>query len=124
MVGMEPLMIVKNVVLALHIIGIVALLGGVLFQIKDMRAGKGRVLPAMMHGAWTMLLTGVILVGMAYPLGFEPNNAKITVKLLVLVAIILVAFLNRKKETVAGWVLPLIGGLTVVNILLATVWKS
>ena len=117
-------MIVKNVVLALHIIGIAALLGGVLFQIKDMRAGKARVLPAMMHGAWTMLLTGVILVGMAYPLGFEPNNAKITVKLLVLVAIILVAFLNRKKETVAGWVLPLIGGLTVLNILLATVWKS
>lgn len=121
---MEPLEIVKNVVLALHIIGVAALLGGVLFQIKDIRAGKARVLPAILHGAYTMLLTGIILVGMQYPLGNEVNNTKITVKLLVLVAILVVAFVNRKKETIAGWVLPVIGGLTVVNVLLATVWKA
>lgn len=121
---MEPLEIVKNVVLALHIIGVAALLGGVLYQIKDMRAGTARVLPAILHGAYTMLITGIILVGMQYPLGNEVNNTKITVKLLVLVAILVITLINRKKETVAGWVLSLVGGLTVVNILLATVWKA
>lgn len=115
--------ILKNVVLALHIIGVVALLGGALFQISAMREGKARVLPAMMHGAWTMLVTGVILVGLQYPLGHAVNNAKISVKLVVLIAIIVIALVNRKRDVVAAWVLPVIGGLTVVNILLATVWR-
>ncbi|MFB8387791.1 hypothetical protein ACFC3F_11700 [Microbacterium sp. NPDC055910] len=115
--------ILKNVILALHIIGVVALLGGVLYQTAAMRKGKARVLPAMMHGAWTMLITGVLLVGLQYPLGNDVNNAKISVKLAVLVAIIVIALINRKRETVASWVLPVIGGLTVVNVLLATVWR-
>ncbi|MCR2809105.1 MULTISPECIES: hypothetical protein [unclassified Microbacterium] len=115
--------ILKNVVLALHIIGVVALLGGVLYQIGAMRAGRARVLPAMMHGAWTMLVTGILLVGLLYPLGHEVNNVKITVKLVVLIAIIVIALVNRKRETVATWVLASIGGLTVLNVLLATVWR-
>lgn len=115
--------ILKNVILALHVIGVVALLGGVLYQIGAMREGKARVLPAMMHGAWTMLVTGVALVGLQYPLGNDVNNMKISVKLLVLVAIIVIALINRKKPSVATWVLVLIGALTVVNILLATIWR-
>ena len=57
------------------------------------------------------------------PLGHDVNNVKISVKLAVLIAILVIAFINRKRETVAAWVLPVIGGLTVVNILLATVWR-
>jgi hypothetical protein len=116
--------ILKNVILALHIIGVAALLGGVLYQIRAIREGTARVLPAILHGAWTMLLTGVLLVGLQYPLGHEVNNVKITVKLAVLVVILVVTLVNRKRETLSRWVLPLIGALTVVNILLATVWKN
>lgn len=115
--------ILKNVVLALHILGVVALLGGVLYQIGAARLGKARILPGMMHGAWTMLVTGILLVGLQYPLGNEVNNVKISVKLVVLIAIIVIALVNRKRETVASWVLPAIGGLTVLNVVLATVWK-
>lgn len=114
--------IVKNIVLALHIIGVAALLGGVFYQVKPLIERTARVLPAMMHGAWTMLVTGVALVGLQYPLGNDVNNTKISVKLAVLVAIIVIALVNRKKEAVAAWVLPTIGGLTVVNVLLATIW--
>lgn len=115
--------ILKNVILALHIIGVAGLLGGVLYQIGAMRQGKGRVIPAMMHSAWTMLITGVLLVGLQYPLGNEVNNAKISVKLVVLIAIIVLALVNRKREAVATWALAAIGALTVVNVLLATVWR-
>lgn len=114
--------ILKNVFLALHILGIVALLGGVLFQIRSMRERTAKVLPAMLHGAWLMLVTGLILVGMQYPLGNEVNNTKIAVKLAILIAIVIIAFVQRKKQPVAQWVLPTIGGLTVVNVFLATVW--
>jgi len=115
--------ILKNVVLALHIIGVVGLLGGVLYQIRPMKEGTARILPAMLHGAWTMLITGILLVGLQYPLGREPNNVKITVKLVVLIVILVLALVYRKRESVATWVMLAIGGLTVVNILLATVWR-
>lgn len=114
--------ILKNVILAVHIIAVAGLLGGVLYQIKDMRAGTARIIPAMMHSAWTLLVAGLLLVGLQYPLGHDVNNAKIAVKLVVLIAIIVIAFVNRKRESVATWVLPAIGGLTVLNVVLATVW--
>jgi hypothetical protein len=69
-----------------------------------------------------MLVTGVLLVGLQYPLGHDVNNIKIGVKLAVLVAIIVIALVNRTSEKLAGWVLPTLGGLTVVNVLIATVW--
>lgn len=116
--------ILKNVILALHIIGIAALLGGVITQIGAMRKGTARVVAAIRHGAWTMLATGILLVGLQYPLDHEVNNAKVAVKLVVLVVILVIALVYRKREAAPGWVLPTIGGLTVVNILLATVWQS
>lgn len=117
--------ILKNVILALHILGVAALLGGVLFQIKDIRRGTARVLPAIMHGAWTMLLTGLILVGLQYPLGRgdDLDNTKVGVKLLILIAIIVITLINRKRESVAKWVLPTVGILTVANVVIATVWR-
>lgn len=115
--------ILKNLVLAVHIIGVAALLGGVIYQIKAMRGGAGRILPAIMHGAWTMLITGIVLVGMQYPLGNDVDNTKVTTKLLVLLAIVAIAFINRKKDVVAAWVLPTLGVLTVVNTVIATTWK-
>lgn len=121
MTGME---ILKNVVLAVHIIGVASLLGGVLVQMSAMKKGETRIMPAILHGAWTMLVTGIILVGLQYPIGNEVNNVKITVKLAVLVAILVIALVNRKRETLARWVLPALGALTVVNILIATVWKN
>jgi hypothetical protein len=115
--------ILKNVILALHIIGVAALLGGVLYQIRAIREGTARVLPAILHGAWTMLLTGVLLVGLQYPLGHDVNNVKFGVKLAVLVASIVIALVNRKREKLAGWVLPALGSLTVANVVIATVWR-
>ncbi|HLT62766.1 MAG TPA: hypothetical protein VK020_16300 [Microlunatus sp.] len=115
--------ILKNVVLALHVIGVAALLGGALYQSRAIRDGVARVLPAMLHGAWTMLVTGIVLVGLQYPLGREVNNAKITTKLLVLIAIIVIALIHRKREKVPSWVVPALGVLTVLNIVLATVWR-
>lgn len=122
---MTSMEILKNVVLALHIIGVAALLGGVLYQIRDMRAGTARMLPAILHGALTMLLTGLILVGMQYPLGRgdDLDNTKIAVKLVILIAIFVITLIYRKRESLATWVLPAVGVLTVTNVVIATVWR-
>lgn len=118
------MVILINVILAVHIIGVAVLLGGVLAQLPALREGKARIAAAVMHGAWTMLATGILLVGLHYALGLGVNNAKITVKLLVLVAIIVIALVHRKRATVASWVLPTLAGLTILNVLLATVWQN
>ncbi|MFB2597430.1 hypothetical protein ACEXQE_06535 [Herbiconiux sp. P17] len=115
--------IIKNIVLALHIIGVASLLGGILVQIPAIKLGKARIIPAILHGAWVMLATGIVLVGLQYPLGHEVDNAKITVKLAILIAILIIALISRKREAVAGWVIPTLGALTVANIVIATVWK-
>lgn len=114
--------ILKNVVVAIHIIGIASLLGGMLVQITSMKTGTTKIVPAIMHGAWTMLATGLILVGLAYPLYGHVNNAKIGVKLVILIAIVVIALMNRKKETLAGRVLPTLMVLTAANIFIATIW--
>src|SRR5690606_6948226 len=89
--------ILKNVILALHIIGVVALLGGVLYQASAMREKTARIVPGILHGALTMLVTGLALVGLQYPLGNEVNNTKIGVKTVVLIAIFVIVLINRKK---------------------------
>ncbi|MDO5051334.1 MAG: hypothetical protein Q4E05_00385 [Pseudoclavibacter sp.] len=114
--------IAKIVLLVLHFIGIASLLGSFLVQIKDVRRGEGRVLAGMFHGALTMLVTGLALVAIA-EMGAGPvNHAKIAVKLLVLVAILVLVLVYRKKERIPAWVLWAIGGLSIVNIVLAVAW--
>lgn len=115
--------ILKNVVLALHIIGVASLLGGILVQMGKKKFGEARILPAILHGAWTMLITGVLLVGLRYAVPLPVDNTKITVKLLILVAILVIALVYRKREQLARWVLPSLGLLTAANIFIATVWK-
>jgi hypothetical protein len=117
--GMDALI---NVFLAFHIIGIAALLGGFLTQMKLIGAGEARVLPGMMHGAWTMLVTGLALVGLNEADDQEVNNLKIGVKLAVLLAVLVLAYLNRDEERVAAPVFGAIGLLTTLNIFLATLW--
>lgn len=118
------LSIIKNLALILHFVGIGALLGGVLTQMSGMKAGTARVVPAIMHGAWTMLVTGLILVGIAYPMGNgeDIDNAKIAVKLSILIAIVVIALVNRKKDVAPKWVIPTLMTLTLTNIVIAVVW--
>ncbi|MBW1601376.1 hypothetical protein JJV70_04500 [Streptomyces sp. JJ66] len=114
--------ILVNAVVALHIIGIAALLGGFLFQMGALRTGGARMLPGMLHGALTMLVTGVALVGLNEAQGATLNHVKIGVKLAVLVVILALVYVKRDDRTVPAPVLGTVGLLTIVNIFLATLW--
>lgn len=113
--------IVRDVFLVLHFVGLASLLGGFLVQ---MSSRTKHVQAAMFHGALTQLVTGVVLVGLAYALGNgeHVDNAKITVKLLVLVAITVLVLRGRRKESVPTGVWGAIGGLTLLNVVIAVVW--
>ena len=114
-----------TILVILHFIGLSYLLGAFLLQIKDLAKGKGRVVRGMLDGAYTQLVTGVALTGI-YSAGLiegeEVNNTKIAVKLSVLIVSIVLALVFRKREVAPSWALWSIGGLTLLNVILAVAW--
>ena len=119
--------IVKMFLVVLHFVGMAALFGGFLVQIKALRAKTAEILPAMVHGAWTSLLTGILLVSVHYwelSLGSteELDNSKIAIKTVVVAVIVALAMIHRKKKPVSGNVLGTIGALTFLNVVLAVFW--
>ncbi|MFO7689789.1 MAG: hypothetical protein R6W83_04415 [Cryobacterium sp.] len=113
----------RQILLILHFIGLAALLGGFLVQIKPTLKGKGAVVPAMFHGALTQLVTGILLVGIIEMGALASiDNGKIGVKLLLVVVITALVVRYRKKATAPSWVLWAIGALSVANIVIAVLW--
>ena len=119
--------LVKGFLVVLHLVGLSALLGGFLVQIKALRAKTAEILPAMIHGAWTALVTGLLLVGvrqweLAIGGGEELDHIKIAVKSVVSAVIVVLVMLKRKQKPVPGVVLTTVGGLTLLNVVLAVFW--
>ena len=111
----------------LHFIGLASLLGGFLTQMKAMGKGLATIVPAMVHGAWTMLITGLAMVGVrewmaAMAWDDELNHMKIGVKTLVVIVILILVLLNKKKQSVSAKTFGAIGLLTILNVLLAVFW--
>ena len=108
-----------NLALLFHFIGFAALFGGAFVQAK----GPRRIInPAMFHGALTMLVTGLLLVGV-WELGSfrdgDPNHLKIGIKFLVLVGVFVFVLINRKKDNVPAGQFWAIAGLTALNAAIA-----
>ncbi|MFY1677164.1 MULTISPECIES: hypothetical protein [unclassified Streptomyces] len=106
----------------LHVIGIAALLGGFLTQTKAMGQGLARYTPAMLHGALTMLITGMVLVGLNEADGRPVDNVKVGVKLALLVVILGLVYVKRDEERVRKSLFGLVGLLTVANVFIAVLW--
>lgn len=111
--------ILKDVVLILHFVGLAAIIGGFLVQT---RVADKTIHPAMLHGALTQLVTGLILVGLNEALDHEVDNAKIGVKLTITLVVTVLAWVNRAKHPVATGVWAAVGGLALVNVAVAVLW--
>lgn len=125
---MEILDIVRYSLVVLHFVGFASLFGGFLTQMKAMSAGSAKIVPAMVHGAWTVFAAGLLLVGLAeYRIAmgaqFEVDHMKIGVKSLIAVVILVLVMALRKKESVKAPVFGTIGALTLLNVILAVFWN-
>lgn len=113
---------VYNLLVVLHFIGLASVVGGFLVQ---MRYAEKGVNPAMLHGALTQLVTGVLMVGMI-EMGMVDETldmAKISVKLAITLVITVLAFVGRKKPLPQTGLWGAIGGLAMVNIVIAVFWS-
>lgn len=109
----------RDLLLVLHIIGLASIIGGFLVQT---RSARKRIEPAMLHGALTALVTGVLLVGVAEMRDVDVNHIKIGVKLVVALVVAVLAWRGRKAEAVSTGTWGAVGGLALLNVVLAVFW--
>jgi predicted membrane protein len=124
---LELVGIIKSFLVVLHLVGMAALLGGFLVQIKALRAKTAEILPAMIHGAWTALLTGILLVvvrewELALGGGYDLDHSKVAIKSVIALVVLILVLLKRKQKPVSSSVLGTVGGLTFLNVVLAVFW--
>ncbi|MFV0425820.1 MAG: hypothetical protein ACK5KU_02155 [Beutenbergiaceae bacterium] len=110
--------IVFGLLLVLHLVGWALVLGGVLTNLQQPRLAAGT-----WHGVLTALVTGVLMVGLAEMTGGEIDNMKIAVKLTIALVLTVLIWRGRKPDSVSRGYLLGVAGLTVVNILVAVLWR-
>lgn len=109
----------RLVLLFVHILGYVALLGGLLVQVRS----ETKAVNALMRdGIGTAFLAGLLLVGVLESMG-SPDQAKIGVKFAVGLVILVLVMVNLRKPSIPqGLYLGLLA-LTIANIAVAVFWS-
>jgi hypothetical protein len=115
--------IVYHLVVVLHLVGMAIVVGGWLAVVR-----APRLLPGMLHGALTQLVTGIVLVGMresgAVEADLPLDRAKVAVKLAVALVVTVLLWVNRKRgDDVPAGVVHAIGGLALLNVFVAVLWE-
>lgn len=115
--------LVYNLLVALHLLGMAAVVGGWV----AVRAGRTVTAPVV-WGARAQILTGFLLVGLASAVkddDHEVNNTKVAVKLaiaLVVVAAAEIGAARARRGQDTGRLLDVAGGGATVNVLVAALW--
>lgn len=120
---MESLDIVRHLLLAVHLLGLAAIVGAFFVQL---RATDGFATGVMLAGAITQVVTGLALVGVRQAEDLGVNNVKIAIKLGLAIVVLVAAIIAHVQRRRGGRVKPAFhtaGGLAVVNVLVAVLWQ-
>jgi hypothetical protein len=110
----------RHLLLVIHILGFSALLGGLLVQ---MRSPEKSVNALMRDGIGTAFVAGLALVGVIEADDGEIDNAKIAVKGVVALVILVLVMANLRKPSISKGLWALLLLLTVGNICVAVFWS-
>lgn len=116
---MNPMEIAHTILVVLHMLGLAGIIGGFLANVK-----APKVVPAMLHGALTQIVTGIFLVGLAEMGDDDVNHAKIGVKLVVALIVTAAVFIGARADEVSrGALMARVAGvLAIVNVIVAVAW--
>jgi len=123
----EPII---QTVLVLHFLGLALIIGSFALQL---RRKQGFELGTMLIGAITQLVTGLILVGLVQMADEDVDNAKIAVKLIFAVVVLIAVIVARSRQAKAlsagtsekKATLPFVhmaGMAALVNVFVAALW--
>ncbi|MGH3505934.1 MAG: hypothetical protein ACRDO2_01880 [Nocardioidaceae bacterium] len=110
---------VRDVLLFIHLVGFAALFGGAFVQVRD---DVKVVNSAMLHGALTQVVTGLLLVGVIEGQDDPIDRTKVSVKLAVALIIAVLCWVNRRKESLPNGLFLGVALLTLVNVGVAVFW--
>ena len=111
--------IVRHALVLLHLGGFAALFGGAFVQARE----QGKVVnAAMVHGALTQVVTGLLLVGVREGQDLEVDQVKIGVKLAVTLVITVLVWMNRRKRSIPTGLFGAVLLLTLANAAIAVFW--
>lgn len=110
----------RLVLLLLHLLGFAALLGGLLVQL---RADGKSVNGAMRDGAGTAFLAGLLLVGVLEAGDTTVDNAKVGVKFVIGLVILVLVMANLRKPRIPEGLFYGLLALTVANVAVALFWS-
>ncbi len=112
----------RNILLILHLAGMAGILISLLASRTKLSAG-------VTHSALLALVAGIALVGVRYGLNSQdpmkwstPDNAKITVKLVFVIVILVLGYKFKKREVLPKEIWVIIATLTLANIVIAYFW--
>lgn len=111
--------LVRNLLLLIHLLGFAALFGGAFVQVRD---DVKVVNAAMLYGALTQVLSGLLLVGVIEGQDGPVDPTMVSVKLGVALVIAVLCWVNRRKEDVPGGLFGALMLLTVANVGVAVFW--
>src|SRR4051794_6482933 len=111
----------RHLLLVLHLLGFAALVGGLLVQA---RSPEKSVNALMRDGAGTAFVTGLLLVGVIEADGGSVDHAKIAVKGVIGLVILVLVMANLRRERIPPGLWTLILLLTVANVGVAVLWSS
>ena len=110
----------RHLLLVIHLLGFGALFGGLLIQA---RTPEKSVNSPMRDGSGTAFLAGLALVGVIEADDGDVNHAKIAVKGVIALVIVVLVMANLRKERIANGLWALLLLLTVANVCLAVFWR-
>ena len=115
---METVFLIAYIV---HMLAIAGILGLLLHQWNK---SPRKLSPGILHSAATALIAGLVLVG-TYA-SAKPDetldHTKVGLKLLIVLVILVISYLNLKKSELKKNIWLTLIGLTFANILIATAW--
>jgi peptidoglycan/LPS O-acetylase OafA/YrhL len=112
--------VVHLILLVLHILGFAALIGGLLAQFGS---AEKKVNPAMRDGVGLAFLAGLALVGVLEA-GDDPvNHAKVAVKGVIGLLLLVLVMANTRKPTIPQGLWAGLLLLSVANVCVAVFWS-
>jgi hypothetical protein len=109
----------RDLLLVVHLLGFGALFGGLLVQARE---PEKKVNGLMRDGIGTAFLAGLALVGVLEADDADVDHAKIGVKLVVALVILVLVMANLRKERIPQGLWLALVALTVGNVCVAVLW--
>lgn len=110
----------RLVLLIVHVLGFAALIGGLLVQVRE---PAKRISPVVRDGVGTAFLAGLLLVGVLEAGDEAVNHAKIAVKFVIGLVLLVLVMANVRKDRVPDGLYFALVLLSVANVCVAVLWS-